>query len=126
MSYLKEMELSVTTNADGDGTVTAPRPIRGQLYAVVWLVGTLAGTVDAVFSTVNHDGADTNLLTLTNASANGTYYPRVLVQNNAGANLTGTAGGDRALPLLVGVPRLVIAQGGDTLAGKAYLYYFED
>ena len=49
-----------------------------------------------------------------------------MVNNNAGTALTGTAGGDRDLPLLVGVPQMAVTSGGNAKTGAAYLYYFED
>jgi hypothetical protein len=52
------------------------------------------------------------------------FYPRDLVHAVAdGAALTGTAGGDRAKPLLNGVPQLAVASGGTTFAGRVILYY---
>ena len=126
MGYLKEIRLGGTTNASGVLTVDSARPVMGRLYAIVWEVGTFDAGVDVAFSTILHDALDTNLLTLTDANADGTYYPRALVHNNAGTALTGTAGGDRDLPLFVGVPRMAVTSGGNAKAGAAYLYYFED
>jgi hypothetical protein len=64
---------------------------------------------------------------LTKASA-GTavawFYPRYLVHAVAdGAALTGTAGGDRAAPIVSGVLKVVVASGGDTKTGKVIFYY---
>ena len=126
MGYLKELRIGGTTDASGDLALSASRPVMGRLYAIVWEVGTFAAGGDAVFSTTLHDSADANLLTLTDANSDATYYPRALVHNNAGTALTGTAGGDRDLPLLVGVPKMVVSSGGNAKTGAAYLYYFED
>jgi hypothetical protein len=66
---------------------------------------------------------------LTKASAgtaNLWFYPRDLVHAVAdGAALTGTSGGDRDLPILAGVIKVVIASGGDTKTGKVIVYFEE-
>lgn len=122
---LDELRLYGETDASGDLTVNATRPVLGQLYAVRWIDGDLSDGVDAVISTQNHDAAAT-LLTLTDANSDALYYPRDLVHNAAGGALTGTSGGDRALPLFVGLPRLVVSSGGATKSGGCILFYFED
>jgi hypothetical protein len=37
--------------------------------------------------------------------------------------LTGTSGGDRAMPIMQGKPQLVVAQGGAAGAGRMILYF---
>jgi len=44
------------------------------------------------------------------------------VHSEAGAALTGTAGGDRCMPIIDGPVSLTIAQGGATHTGGAILY----
>ena len=124
MKY-KEIELSGTTDTSGDLTVNATTPVIGLLYAIRWVDGTFANGVDAVISTQGHE-ASVTLLTLTNADDDAWYYPRDVVHSEAGAALLGTNGGDRALPLMVGVPRMVVSNGGSTLTGGCILYYVED
>jgi hypothetical protein len=124
MKY-KEIRLSGTTDVSGDLVVNATTPVFGLLYAVRWVDGDFADGVDAVISTQGHEAAAT-LLTLSNADDDAWYYPRVVVQNAAGVDLTGLVGGDRDLPLMVGVPRLVVSSGGSVLTGGCILYYIED
>jgi hypothetical protein len=119
-----EIRLYATTDGSGDATVQASRPVFGLLDAVQWIDGSLADGVDAVISTIGHAASKT-LLTLTNANNDALYYPRDLVHDAAGAALTGTSGGDRCRPLMVGIPQLVISSGGDTLSGGCILYYSE-
>jgi hypothetical protein len=121
---LHDLKLTATTDAGGNATVNADRGSHGWLYAVQVVVGTLAATADLTLSTQAHDGAKT-LLTLTNVTADALYYPRDLVHDAAGAALTGTSGGDRALPLCAGVPRLVVAQGGAAKTGSVILFWLD-
>jgi len=121
---LKEIRLYGTTTAGGALTVNASKAVLGKLFAVQWVVGTLAAGVDAVISTQNHEASKT-LLTITNGDADALYYPRDLVHDAAGAALTGTQGGDRELSLMVGTPRLVISAGGNAKSGGCILLYLE-
>jgi len=121
---LKEMRLYGTTNGSGALTVNGDCAVFGRLYAVRW-VDTALDSCTGTISTQGHEASAT-LLTLTAQNASATFYPRDLVHTAAGAALTGTSGGDRALPLMVGTPRLVISSGGDTKAGGCVLFYFED
>lgn len=119
---MKKVKLSITSDGSGDGTTTDTANIFGWLYAVQWLIGTCDAGVDVTLSTVNSDAAAT-LLTLTDANADALYYPRALIQSEAGANLTGTSGGDRTRLLLSGQLKVVLAQAGDTLTGSVIVYY---
>lgn len=126
MSGLKEIRLYGTTNTSGAVTIDAPTAVFGYLEGVYVILGTLAsGAVDITVSTQNHEAAAT-MLTITNASASAMYRPRELVHDATGTALTGTAGGDRTRPLLMGVPRCAIASGGDTKSGGVILYYSEE
>jgi hypothetical protein len=122
---MREVKLYGTTDASGDLTVNSTEnAIFGYLYAVRWIDGTFENGVDAVLSTVNHDAAAT-LLTLTDANDDAWYYPRSLVHDESGAALTGTAGGDRALPLVCGELKLVVSSGGNKLSGGCIVFIDE-
>ena len=126
MGKLKEIRINATTDGSGDSTDDAGKGVNnGRLFAVQWIGGDLADGVDAVISTQGHAASQT-LVTLTNANDDKLYYPRHLVQGEDGADLTGTQGGDRTMPLMCGVPRLVVSSGGATKTGGCILFYFED
>lgn len=117
---MRVVPLAFTTDTSGASTVTG-ESVNGFLYAVVWNKGTCDNGVDCTLSTVNSAGAVT-LLTLTDANTSTIYYPRHLMHGEAGAALTGTAGGDRAMPLASGNLKIVIAQGGAAKAGSVTCY----
>ena len=122
----KEIRLYGTCSSGGALTVNATVPVFGKLYAVRWIDGDFANGVGAVISTQGHEASAT-LLTLTAANDDATYYPREQVHGNTGTALT--LDGTRILtdlPLMAGVPRLVVASGGDEKAGGCILFYFED
>ncbi len=120
--------LTGTTNSGGV-TITSTETVKGFLYKVKWVDGDLADAVTAVLSVVETpEGVDETLLTLSNPDANAdkNYYPRDLVHDATGTALTGTAGGDRIKPLVVGKLKLVIAAGGDTKTGGCHVYIEEN
>ena len=123
---LNEIRMIGTTDGDGDLTLTAPRSVFGHLDAVEWIDGDFADGVDAVLSvTLTPSGVDRTLLTLTNANDDKWYHPRTLVQTEAGADLTGTSGGDREKMIIAGTLKLVISSGGATKTGGAIIYYHD-
>lgn len=124
MSAIRTLSLQGTTDGSGDLTVNADHQISGYLERVDWIDGTLADGVDAVLTVQSvPSGTANTLMTLTDANNDATYYPRTLMHSETGAALTGTSGGDRTRYLVMGVPRLVVADGGDTKSGGCILYY---
>ncbi|MEM5773571.1 MAG: hypothetical protein AAGU05_01115, partial [Anaerolineaceae bacterium] len=114
---LNKMEIRVTTAADGTGAKLGHRSVLGLLYAVQAIDGDFADGVDLTL-TCEHKDLSSTLLVKANFDADGMYYPRALVNGTEdGAALTGTAGGDRALPIVSGVPKLSIAAGGNAKTG---------
>ena len=100
--------------------------ILGKLYAIEYRPGTL-DTGASVTVTCEGD-ASKPLLTKTSAgTSNLWFYPRDLVHGVAdGAALTGTAGGDRCMPILNGYIKVVIASGGNAVAGGSLIAYYEE
>jgi hypothetical protein len=118
---MREIRLLGTTSAGGALTVVAESAIVGMLYAVQWIDGTFDDGVDAVISTGGSDVPRT-LLTLTDANDDVLYYPRDVQHGLTGAALTGTAGGDRCLPLICGLLQVAITSGGNAKTGGCVLY----
>lgn len=118
---MRRETLSYTTAANGSATATGPA-VFGKLYAVEYLPGS---TDTGATITLTCEGASSQPM-LTKASAgtsNAWFYPRALVNGVAdGAALTGTAGGDRTLPLMAGYLKLVVASGGNAKSGSVVVY----
>lgn len=111
-------QLIGTTAADGTLTLTAALTERARLVKVNWYKGTLTTGVDAVIKSKGETGLaaalgvapstlDTTLLTLTNANANGEYWPakNAIVDQEVSLAITG---------------------GGSTHVGGAVLYFDEN
>jgi hypothetical protein len=122
---MKREILAITTDVSGNATVNGTRNILGLLYAILYLPGTIATGATIV---VTSQGAIARpLLTKANAGTSDTvFFPRDLVHAVAdGAALTGTAGGDRALPLIFGKLRVVVSSGGSGGIGSLIAIYGE-
>ena len=123
---MKSVLLSITTAAGGGATVTAPTAVTGRLYSIAYYPGTI-DTGATVTVTCEGAGSKPLLTKATAGTTNSWYYPRDIVHAVAdGAALTGTSGGDRALPILSGKPQVVIASGGAAASGSLEVYYLED
>lgn len=106
-------------------TTQSSQNILGKLYAILYKPGTFDTNADITITT---EGVTSyGILTVANAgTADILWYPRTAMHAVAnGAALTATAGGDNALPLLCGAPKVVIAQSGATTArvGSVVIYY---
>lgn len=121
---MKRQRISLTTDASGDAAVTGVA-VLGKLYAIEYRPGTIA--TGATLTVTCEADSSKPLLTKANAgTSNLWFYPRDLVHGVAdGAALTGTAGGDRAEPILHGAPKVVIASGGNGGVGSVIIYYEE-
>jgi len=122
---MKEIVLPITTDGSGAATVLAPTGVLGELYAIGYFPGTIATGATVTVTCNGPAGVSKPLLTKANAGTTDSwYYPRDLVHAvTDGAALTGTSGGDRACPILAGVPKVVVASGGATASGTLVLYY---
>lgn len=122
---MKEIILKLSTG-EADGAATAiGSAVLGKLYAIAYQPGTIDTGATLTVTCDGPNASSKPLLTKSSAgTSNAWYYPRDLVHAVAdGSDLTGTSGGDRALPLLAGAPKAVIASGGNSKVGYCILYY---
>jgi len=120
---MKDVVLKWTTAAGGGATTNGTFAIHGELYAIDYLPG---DTDTGATVTVTDEGfmSHTLLVKASAGTANLRFYPRDLVHAAAdGAALTGSAGGDRACPIIAGTPRVVIASGGNVKSGSVVIHY---
>ena len=125
---LNSVVLTGTTNGSGAATITSTNAHTGFLHSVQWIDGDLADGVDGVFSVTAASGAGgvaQTLLTLTDANIDLWYYPRMVVHDNTGTEVTYDATNQLYGPkaIINGILTLVIASGGDTKTGGAIVYY---
>lgn len=114
------VKLSFDAGPTASGGVTARSPsFTGRVLAIIYTKpssGSYTDGVDAVF-TLNDTGQA--ILTVTNMNASAVYYPRVPVQDEAGA--AATLDGTRAMrDYVVGVQdrvKVVITSAGDDKTG---------
>lgn len=88
----KEVQLKVTTTGaagSAGGTAQTPIPVSGFVESIqlTYDAGAPALTTDVTITEVG--GSGQTLLTRTNTATNGIFYPRVPVQDTAGANIAG-------------------------------------
>jgi hypothetical protein len=123
---MKELILPLNTHVStGAASALATYPVLGELYAILYVPGTIATGATLTVTCEGFQAASKPLLTKANAgTANLLFYPRDLVHAVAdGAALTGTAGGDRTEPILAGIVKATIASGGNSEAGYVVIYY---
>ncbi len=111
-----------TTSAGGAATATSVN-VFGKLYAVAYVPGS-TDTGATITLTCESDLSKPLLTKATAGTSNVWFYPRDLVHAVAdGAALTGTAGGDRTLPILDGALKVTVASGGNAKSGKVIFYW---
>lgn len=119
---MNKQVIEITTAADGSAAVLGG-VVTGKLYAVEYQPGTIA-TGATIVLTCEGIGSKPLLTKASAGTAVVVFYPRDLVHAVAdGAALTGTAGGDRTMPLLAGVLKAVVASGGNAKSGKIIAYF---
>ena len=123
---LQEYLIEITSDASGDSVDTSEGSIFGLLFAVDIVDGTLADDFDITLTYASQQGVTKTLLTLTDLTADATYYPREQVHGNTGSGLT--YDGTRLLetmPLVAGTVTATTADGGNAKSGAVILYVLE-
>jgi hypothetical protein len=116
---MKRIKISVTTDTAGAATEYGDSVV-GALYAVKWIDGDMADGVDATL-TCEDDTLSIPLLVEANYNTDHMTYPRVAEALNTNASALTTY----AMPLVYGMPKLVIANGGSVKTGGCVLYIVE-
>lgn len=114
---MKIVTLTGTTDASGNLTVTSPTVVQGLLYAVQKIDGTLDDGVD-ITVTAEHSEISVPLFAQLNFNADGMAYPRVAETSAT----DGTSLSSTCMPIVIGAPTMIIAQGGNTKTGGCILY----
>jgi len=121
---MKVIHLPIVTDSNGIATVMASESVNGALWAVAVDIGdgatALPNTTDITLSVVN-GALNTTLLTLTDVAADAVLYPR---GNSCGATGIVSTDGLILLPV-IGVLKVVVAQGGDVQTGSLTVYVLE-
>ncbi|KKL21939.1 hypothetical protein LCGC14_2440420 [marine sediment metagenome] len=119
---LTEMRIEFTCDANGDVVADGDRSVLAKVVAVIYDRGDIDTNADIDISSVNGSLVTENILETTNlGTADLIIYPRRLVQNNAGGDLTGALGGDREMYFLNGTPRVTVDEGGNATSGAMTL-----
>ena len=117
---MRIISLSGTTNTAGALMVSASESLHGLLYAVQLVDGALADGVDITL-TCEQESLSIPLLTKADFNTDQIVYPRVA----EALNTNGSALTTYSMPLINGVPKMVLAAGGATAAGGCILYIVE-
>jgi hypothetical protein len=113
------VKLDVTTDGSGAGSATGSG-INGAAYAVQCVDGTFSDGVD-VDITWEQGDLSVALLSVDNFNTDIIYYPRVL----EALNTDGTALATHCMPIIAGVPKATVAQGGALASGSFILYVID-
>jgi hypothetical protein len=118
--YAQWVETDIITTA-ADGSATGYTPVAsGKILAIRYAKTDYADGVDLV---VTVEGTGEAVVTLTDMNAATVVYPRVAVQNSAGANALYAAAGEtvkEAVCIAHDRLKLVLAAGGNVKSGKFY------
>ena len=123
---IKDMRIAFTTDASGDAVVYGEASIRARLLAVMYDYGDAATGADLTLTTDQYAVVESLFVVADLGVADAIWYPRHILHNNAnGVVLVGANGGDREPCLIIGRPKITIAQGGNAKSGAFILIYEE-
>ena|SRR3990167_2904303 len=118
---LHKVSTAIVTDASGNATVYIGSKLRGYLVALIYRPGTLETGADL---TVTAETSGAPILTKVNLGTGNSYlYPRALPTNaNSATGPLGTVPSER-IPLVNERIKVVVAQGGNALAGTIEAIY---
>lgn len=126
---MKQQTFNIVTDTGGaatvgHGTSSQQDHVIGKVYAIKYKPGTIDTGATVTVTSVGNGDTKPLLTKATAGTSTVWFYPRDLVHAVLdGAALTGTSGGDRALPVVDGYFKVVIASGGSVASGSVTIYY---
>lgn len=118
--YAERQSVSVTTDASGNATVYST-VVTGRILCIRYVKPGSSPLDNGVDCTITLESSGESVLTLANfGAASGSYYPRVPVQDETGADATLDGTRKMREPVVAANDRLkfVVAQGGNALSGS--------
>lgn len=117
--YAERHAVSLTTDASGAATGYTPA-VTGRVLAVIYAKTDFADGIDFV---VSLEATAEVILTGTNVNASAAFYPRVPVDDEAGADATldGTRKMREPVTAVNDRVKIVVASGGDTKSGTFHI-----
>lgn len=117
--YAEHHSVSLTTDASGAVIGYTPN-VTGRILGIHYAKVDFADGVDLAITLENTGEA---ILTLTNQNVSGTFYPRVPVQDAAGADATldGTVKMREPVVAVNDRVKIVVAAGGNTKSGVVHV-----
>lgn len=117
--HAERHSVALTTAADGSATGYTPN-VTGRILGVHYVKDATTPFTDGVDFTITVESTGEAVLTLTNQNASANFYPRVPVDDEAGADALFAAGGTKLRDAVVVANdrvKIVVAAGGDTKNG---------
>lgn len=117
--YAVRHTVALTTAADGSATGYTPN-VTGRILGIRYVKTDFDNGVDFA---ITLEATGQAVLTLTDQNASGSFYPRVPVQDDVGADATldGTRKMREPVVAVNDRVKIVIAQGGNVKSGTVYV-----
>lgn len=118
--FIQRHEVTITTDASGDATGYTSA-LTGRIHAIRYVKTDYDNGVDF---TITLEKTGEAILTGTNINASESFYPRVPVDDEAGADALFAAGGTKLRDKVAAANdrvKIVVAQGGNTKSGTFHV-----
>ncbi len=118
--FIQRHEVTITTDASGDGTGYTSA-LTGRIHAIRYVKTDYDNGVDF---TITLEKTGEAILTGTNINATDSFYPRVPVDDEAGADALFAAGGTKLRDKVAAANdrvKIVVAQGGNAKSGTFHV-----
>lgn len=118
--HVERHTVTIVTDASGDGTGYTPN-VTGRILGIRYVKTDYDNGVDM---TITVEDTGEAIVTGTDVNASKSFYPRVPVQDEAGADALFAAGGTKlrdAVHVAGGRVKIVVAQGGNAKTGKFHV-----